>query len=443
MRIIFALALISSATLAAAQSPPVLFSKVEKTIAQKEPAWTMMDQYKGQGPRNAAAIYRWRLDQCEVGAWIVVEASMEDTIANFRNDGFRPTTVPSQKLDFGDESYMRQTDRHTSIVLRKGIVLVRLGCECAGPVVLTRFAAHISHVLDEFTFKTKKEEALSRVEAGETALKNGQYDEAVEQFKKALEIDPESANAYRGLGRAYFKSGDKQKASEAFHEALRLNPDSAETYYDLGTTRYESGDYAAAASAFEEAIRLKADFFDALIVLGKAYQRSGLHSKSVDVLQKAALQQPQNMDAQVLLGSALIQAGRPEKAIEVFHEAVLLSPESAFAYSNLAHAYQQTGKFAQAFDALQQALRISPSDPLAHNYLGQTYQSLGRQLEAVAAFKQAVALKPDYAEAHYNLGLLYFELGNRDQAQEEYNILSGFNSELAGALLKAFAKLNP
>ncbi len=49
----------------------------------------------------------------------------------------------------------------------------------------------------------------------------------------------------------------------------------------------------------------------------------------------------------------------------------------------------------------------------------------------------------DYAEAHYNLGLLYFELGNRDDAQEQYQILIGLNSELAGALLKKFAKLNP
>jgi tetratricopeptide (TPR) repeat protein len=271
MKIIFALVFLSSAPLAAAQSPPVLFSMVEKTIAQREPTWTMMDQYKGQGPRNAAAIYRWRLDQCEVGAWIVVEGSIEDTIANFQNDGFSPTRVPSQRLNFGDESYMRQTDRHTSIVLRKGIVLVRLGCECAGPLVLTRFAAHISHVLDELsTSKTKKEEALSRVEAGEAALKHAQYKEAIEQFKKALEIDPESAIAYRELGLAYFKSGDKEKASEAFKEALRLNPDSAETHYALGTAFYETGEYIMAAGAFEEAIRLKPDFFDALMVLGKA-----------------------------------------------------------------------------------------------------------------------------------------------------------------------------
>jgi tetratricopeptide (TPR) repeat protein len=368
MKIILALVFLSNATLAAAQSPPVLFSKVEKTIAQKEPAWTMMDQYKGQGPRVAAAIYRWRLEQCEVGAWIVVEPSIEAMIVNFQNDGFRPTKIPSQKLNFGDESYMRQTDRHTSIVIRKGLVLVRLGCDCAGPVALSRFAAHISQVLDELsTSKTKKEEALSKVEAGETALKNRQYNEAIEQFKKALEIDPESSSAYRGLGLAHLKAGDKQKASEAFKEALRLNPDSAQAHYDLGSTYYETGEDTSAASSFEEAIHLKPDFSEALIALGKTYQRSGLHAKSVGVLRKAVLQLPQNTDANMLLGSALILAGKPGEAIEVFRDVVRLSPESALAYANLAHAYQQTGKFEQAFDALQQALRISPDDPLTHN----------------------------------------------------------------------------
>ena len=220
-KITLALMMLSIASSAAAQYPPALFSKVENAIRQEKPAWTMMDQLQWPPPRVQAAVYRWRLDQSEVIAWIIVEPSIERTIMGFHDKGSFPINVPAQKLDFGDESYFWQTARSTSIVLRKGKVLVRLGGNHASPQVLTHFAAIISSVIDELsTSKTKKDEANSRVDKGEAALKKGQYDEAIDQFKTALEIDPESANAYRGLGVAYFKSGDKQKASEAFKKPL-------------------------------------------------------------------------------------------------------------------------------------------------------------------------------------------------------------------------------
>jgi clan AA aspartic protease (TIGR02281 family) len=89
---------------------------------------------------------------------------------------------------------------------------------------------------------------------GRTYLAEKAYDEAVRAFKQAIRVDPKSADAYRGLGRAYFNLGNSQTASipqmldeavTAYKEALAISPD-ADTLYDLGVAYLMSGDAMAA-----------------------------------------------------------------------------------------------------------------------------------------------------------------------------------------------------
>ena len=104
MKIILALAFLSTPTVTVAQSPAALFSKVENSISQNEREWTLMGVFQWPRPQVSAAVYRWRLNQCEVVAWIIVEPSIERTIAGFHDDGFTREPGKAQTLDFGNES---------------------------------------------------------------------------------------------------------------------------------------------------------------------------------------------------------------------------------------------------------------------------------------------------------------------------------------------------
>ncbi|HZI88290.1 MAG TPA: tetratricopeptide repeat protein [Pyrinomonadaceae bacterium] len=427
-----------------AYSQASLWDKIEHTIAQSEPKWILVDKSPNPNPEFKVIVFRWQTDTNQILAWMIQLPTSEDAAREFYNLA-KPTLASIPLCRIGDKCYVVGS---SDLFFRKANLVVKIMCEGSSQArtnALTRFAELIASAVpaDPVILARPGDPGTNRrthAERAAKALTEGRYQEAVDEYKKAIELDRNSADLHHGLGLAYMKLSDRAKATEAFKEAIRLRPGWAEAHYDLGRAYHELGQYEAAASSFEEAIRLEPDFFEALISLGSTYQHSGLHVRSVEVLRKAVLLRATNLDAKCALATALILSGEPRDAATVLEEATRLSPQSSLVYSTLGQAYRLLGKYQEALGALQQALRLSPEDPVAYNYLGMTYESLQLKQDAVAAYKQAIAFKSDYAEAHYNLALLYLSLGDRGEAERHQEILKTINPALAEALSKKFVR---
>ena len=447
--------LVSTPVLTHAQYASTLFERIERIILQNEREWILVNESAYASPHFRTLKLEWQLDKKDVRdqrvilVWMEEFQNPEEAAREFYNLSPSPQGQAIPQLPIADKCY--QLSSH-SLLLRKGNLIARLAADdrIPGPInVLIRFARDIAYVVPSQPSMTgnqreenKKEVAL-HLKQGEAKLKEGRYEQAVEEFKKAIELDPDSADAHHLLGLAYLKTDTRVRALEELREAIRLRPEWVEAHYDLARAYYDFGDYKNAASSFEEAIRLRPDFFAALIDLGATYQHSGLHTKSAEVLRRAVLLRPDHLDAKVALGNALLLSAQPQEAIEVLEQVVRLSPENALAYSLLGEAYRSLGKFQEALTALNQALRISPEDSVALNYLGMLFESLDRQQDAMAAYKQAIAAKPDYAGAHYNLALLLLSLNDMQQAEQEYDVLKSLDSDLAETLLRKLRRMNP
>lgn len=110
----------------------------------------------------------------------------------------------------------------------------------------------------------------------------GSYDEAIAQYKATINIDPENASAYIGLGNAYHKKG-------MYEEAIR---------------------------ALEKAVEIKPYWADARCNLGAAYSLLGIHNKAIDEFVQAININPNYAAAHYGLGIAHISAGQYDKAQE-------------------------------------------------------------------------------------------------------------------------------
>ena len=438
-----------------AQYAATVFDRVERVILQNEREWILVNKSAWVTPHFRIVKLELQLDkkdirdQRQILVWMEEWQTSEEAAREFYNFSPYPEGQAIPKLPIGDKCY--QLSSH-SLLLRTGNLLVRLGATdgtAGGISVLIRFARDIAYVVPSQPRITTNEteenkiEAASHVKEGEAKLKEGHYEQAIEEFKKAIELDPDSADAHYSLGVAYLKTGARVEALDHLREAIRLRPDWVEAHYSLARAYYDFGDYKSAATSFEEALRLKPDFFAAMLELGATYQHSGLHTKSVEVLRRAVLLQPDHIDAKTFLGRALLLSAQPQEAVEVLEQSVRLSPENALAYSMLGESYRSLGKFQEAQNALNQALGISPEDPVALNYLGMLLQSLERQQDAMAAYRHAIAVKSDYAEAHYNLGLLFLSLRDSNQAEREYDILKSLNPELAEVLSTKLNRTSP
>jgi len=109
----------------------------------------------------------------------------------------------------------------------------------------------------------------------------GRYQEAIEDYKQAIRINPDYAEAHYNLGVAYGELGRNQEAIDSFKQAIRIkqaarfNIGLAEAHYNLGIIYGKLGRDQEAIESFKQAIKIKPDYVEAHCILGAAYLEIG------------------------------------------------------------------------------------------------------------------------------------------------------------------------
>ena len=140
------------------------------------------------------------------------------------------------------------------------------------------------------------------------------YDEAMAEYRKAIEMNPQAPDLHFRLGRAILLAGHNPdslaKAAAAFQDELKLNPEDGACEFQLGQIAQVEGKKAEAKAHFEKALALSPQFVQALIALGKMETPS----KAIALLTKAVELQPANETAHYALMTAYRDAGQMDKA---------------------------------------------------------------------------------------------------------------------------------
>jgi len=101
------------------------------------------------------------------------------------------------------------------------------------------------------------------------------FSQAEEMYRRAIELDPELANALTNLGNVRFRRGYPKDAEDLYRRALAIDSDQPEAYYNLGFLYYERGDAASAVPCFEHAVETDPAFADAHFNLAMALEEVG------------------------------------------------------------------------------------------------------------------------------------------------------------------------
>jgi tetratricopeptide (TPR) repeat protein len=150
--------------------------------------------------------------------------------------------------------------------------------------------------------------------SGEIFEVQSRYDEAVAEYRKAIEMNPQAPDLHYRLGRAILLAGHNPdslaKASSAFQNELKLNPEDGACEFQLGQIAQVEGKKADAKAHFERALQLSPQFVAALIALGKMETKD----KAIALLTRAVDLQPANETAHYALMTAYRDAGQMDKA---------------------------------------------------------------------------------------------------------------------------------
>jgi tetratricopeptide (TPR) repeat protein len=155
---------------------------------------------------------------------------------------------------------------------------------------------------------------------GGQALDAGRWAEAVQHFRKGLEIDPADVSLRHRLGTALAQIGDKAAAGAELEEVVRRAPDHARAHFSLGVLLNESGEYDQAIRRFSLALQHEPGYVQARVQLAGALARAGRPGEAVDHYRRAIEADPTLSEAVYGRGMAFVRLGRFREARDAFAE---------------------------------------------------------------------------------------------------------------------------
>jgi tetratricopeptide (TPR) repeat protein len=219
-------------------------------------------------------------------------------------------------------------------------------------------------------------------------IKAEDYDQALRDFDKALELNPKLVAAYANRGVAENGKNRYDDAIADFNRVIEVEPNSASTYANRGVAYYNKEQDDKAIADFSKAIEL-----DPKIALGY-YDRA----------------------------FACASAGRYDCAIEDYSRVIELEPANVDAYYNRGHVYQAKADQMHAIRDYSRAIEIDPADSRAYNSLGGLYTDQGDYDRAITTFEGALKSAPGDALLLHDRGLAYSRKGDYERAIADFSL---------------------
>jgi len=199
-------------------------------------------------------------------------------------------------------------------------------------------------------------------------------------FKHALTVAPRSVIVEDCLGLALHKNGQLDEAVGHFEKALQMRPDDYTALLTMGVTRFYQGRVPEAMEYAQAAIRWHADAPKAHNLLGMALAKQNRNDAALDEMRRASKFAPEDAEIRNNLGLALGRLGRYPEAIDEFHEAVRLDPDkAAAAHANLGWALLTSGKARDSIPEFEAAVHLNPEFKTAADGLRQAQAQLSPQ----------------------------------------------------------------
>ncbi len=283
------------------------------------------------------------------------------------------------------------------------------------------------HVLMSFCYYLKKEFAKALAEGEKAVSLNpnlisalnayafslnlvGRPDEAIPIYQKATRLSPFGPpSLYRDFGYVLRDAGRFNEAVSEFKKAIQIDPEDVTIHYGLAGAYIMLGHWKEARAEAAEILRIDPTF--KMSYLAWSFQNKNLsEAEKIEIILRET-----GLFALYRHAGTLRSTGRYEKAIPIYQRAISLSPAGpSYLYSSLGSAFHLAGRLEEAVSAFKKAIHIGSDDLSAHTGLTATYVLMGREKEARAGAAEVLRINPKFSIDFWAENLPY-----RDQTQKE------------------------
>ena len=310
--------------------------------------------------------------------------------------------------------------------------------------------------------------------AGEDFILAGNYQDAVEQLTKAINLQPDYDKAYLARADAYEKLGMIRDAAEDYDRAATFLDKKQEVFFEAGRLYYELGDYDKAIDRLDKSISLKRNYVEPyqvkanVLIAQERYEEAlevahnaltlkentynfyihgtvnrkmgNLEAAEADFI-NAVSEDHQHVPSLLALADVRLKLGKTDFALQQANRAIQFDNENQEAYVIRSKIYVRKLDYPNAIDDVSKAILLNPDDTGMYYLRGCFYQDFTQHANAVNDFTKVLMLQPDNADALYKRAWSYEQVGNYRDAIKDYEKLVSL-SEFDGQAQKLLKEAN-
>ncbi len=255
---------------------------------------------------------------------------------------------------------------------------------------------------------------------GVTYFELENYPEAGVYFQKELKQRPKSHNTTYLLGITYLKLGNSQQASACFNRAIKLKPDYVKAYIGMSSAYRLSGNYKQAEKWTMQPIKAKKDTADVYFELGEIYLGTQNYDLAEENYRKAIAKDPMLSDGYINLSKVLIAKEKNEEAFKLLTRAEKYHPQNIKLMIQKAIAVSNQKKYKEALKIIEEIEKIDQKDQELAYIKGKCLLYLENAQNAINVIKKAIEANPNDLELRKLYGIAMLKLDKFSPAENEF-----------------------
>jgi tetratricopeptide (TPR) repeat protein len=220
------------------------------------------------------------------------------------------------------------------------------------------------------------------------------YSEAFEAFDQAIQLNPNSANAYRSRCWLSVQTNHYDQATKDCNKAVDLNNNDIESYLNLGIAYYRMNDFNNALAVYNQLIQQhpqegRSYYNRALVWMENKVYLTAISDYNQALTFSQRLENAELAEIYIDRGIAYLFTQKPSKAMSDFSQAIALNPTSSRAYYNRGCTCYHQGQLENAMQDFNTVLSLDPLDAQAYLSRGKIYQQQALYAKALTDFNEA------------------------------------------------------